>query len=134
MGSASSRAIQPVYERISIRTTQSRKLHDLLRLLINRVRVMNYSLKPLALAGAVVTLLGAATWPTSRQPRSSSDPSCRSTDGGADGFRLYITAIDTGTTSDAASRRGFWHIPSVVAADIYFVTDSATCARAAHVH
>ena len=95
---------------------------------------MNHSLKPLALTGTLVIVLGAAAWPSSRHPTSSSDPACRSTDGGTDGFRLYITAIDTGTTSDASSRRDFWHIPSVAATDIYFVTDSATCAHAAHVH
>jgi hypothetical protein len=59
---------------------------------------------------------------------------CRPSVSAADGFRLYITAIDTGTSAEAARWRDFWHIPAVRATEIYFVTDSAACARAARVH
>jgi hypothetical protein len=59
---------------------------------------------------------------------------CRSLTDGADGFRYYITSLDTGTTTKAAADRTFWKIPTVAASDIAFVSDSTICTNAARVH
>lgn len=69
-----------------------------------------------------------------RLPPGTALVTCSATIDAADGFRLYITALDTATTTQGANERAFWQLPAVAASDIHFVTDSAACDHAARAH
>jgi hypothetical protein len=61
-------------------------------------------------------------------------PACQQVNEAADGFRLYITSLDTATSAAPGNDRTFWHLPQVSASEIAFVTDSTRCDRAARAH
>lgn len=46
-------------------------------------------------------------------------------------FRNHVVSIVTGTDTASASNRTAFNLPAVAATEVYFVTDSTTCAQAA---
>jgi hypothetical protein len=85
-------------------------------------------------AAYLFSTVAALSAPPRSAPPAHVGVACRSWNATADGFRLFITALDTSTADTNATRREFWHIAQVPASEITFVTDSATCDRAARAH
>jgi hypothetical protein len=87
-----------------------------------------------AFAVAVALLTAATPWRNQYAVNTPASVACRARSGPADGFRYYITALDTATSLDGSGKRRFWYLPSVAASEIYFVSDSVACERAARAH
>lgn len=72
--------------------------------------------------------------PVSTYAHAESLVACYPEDDSATDFKDYILKMVTGTDSIAANDRAGWELPAVDSSQVFFITDSMTCDRAARAH